>query len=169
VSHIAAMQRIDTPRSAKDDWFTPVGLAKALHREFCFTVDAAGHRASIATQIIGRAFVLPEVNGLEASWEGERVFLNPPYSLIQPWIEKAHRETTFGCELAVALLPANKTEQPWWQQYVEPFRDSRSRGRVSVETRFIAHRLKHGTPEDPHGDRADQGTFGSVLVIWRRG
>ncbi len=84
-----------------------------------------------------------EQDGLAHSWAHERVWLNCPYSDIAPWVRKAEFETFRGCSLVVMLLPATKTEQPWWQEYIEPFRDRKRPadliGRCPrIETRFIA-------------------------------
>jgi hypothetical protein len=35
-------------------------------------------------------------------------------------------------ELIVMLLPANRTEQGWWQKHIEPFRD-RAMSRLTTE------------------------------------
>jgi len=83
------------------------------------------------------------VDGLARTWACERVWCNPPYSSIEPWIEKAHAEWSIGlCDLIVMLLPANRTEQGWWQRQVEPYRDGHGPIRVEFlpgRLRFIAH------------------------------
>ena len=60
----------------RDELGTPPELFESLHRRFHFTVDAAAlpHNAKLAR------FWTPEDDGLERSWEGERVWCNPPYS-----------------------------------------------------------------------------------------
>lgn len=170
MSHLADLKGIESPRSSSDDFFTPVALFEQLHREFLFTFDPSGHELSPATQAIG-SYNLS--SGPQRVWPngdlvGERIFCNPPYSAIGPWVEGVHFGVIRGLPLVVMLLPANKTEQPWWQDYIEPFRDGKRHALFSIETRFIRGRLKHGTPEDPEGKNARAGTFGSVLVIWRR-
>lgn len=63
------------------------------------------------------------------------------------------------------LLPANRTEQGWWQDVIE------WRRKLGwIETRFLAGRLRFETPDhdytkQPKGNRPP---FGVVLVIWRR-
>jgi hypothetical protein len=62
------------------------------------------------------------------------------------------------------LLPANRTEQAWWQDYIEP---GRREGRIEV--RFMRGRLHFDTPDhdytkQPKGNRPP---FGVCLVIWR--
>jgi phage N-6-adenine-methyltransferase len=107
------------PLDHVDDRRTPPELFDALHAEFGFTLDAA---ASAENAKLPR-FYDYQANGLAQSWKGERVWCNPPYSSVGPWVEKAWAEMRDGCELVVMILPANRTEQRFWQDHVEPFRD----------------------------------------------
>jgi hypothetical protein len=74
------------------------------------------------------------------------------------------------------LLPADRTEQPWWQDFIEPWRDGRD-SPPTIRTEFIRKRVKFGLPPE-HPD-ADKGLangrrgggyryppFGCVLVIF---
>lgn len=65
------------------------------------------------------------------------MWCNPPYSNCGEWVEKAWAEQE--AELVVMLLPANRTEQKWWQEMVEPFRD---RPDSPLRTEFIAGRIR---------------------------
>lgn len=146
------------PDSIADDRaLTPEDFA-TLNEEFRFTVDAA---ASSENAKLPKFFSI-ENSGLFNSWAGERVYCNPPYSEIYPWIDKAWREV--DAPLVVLLIPANRTEQIWWQKGVEPFRD---RGDV-LTTRFLPGRirfLKRGALKiDPN----ERPPFGCVLCIWTR-
>jgi len=59
----------------------------------------------------------PEEDGLSVRW-GERAFVNPPYSDIPSWLEKAHREILkHGCDIAVFLIPAG-VNADWFHNYV---------------------------------------------------
>lgn len=100
-----------------DDRATTLDVFEPLNERFRFTVDVAAHAGNAK---LPRFFSI-EDDGLAQSWAGERVWCNPPYSLIEPWVAKAHAAT--DAELIVMLLPANRTEQGWWQRHVEPFRD----------------------------------------------
>jgi len=131
----------------------------ALDARFHFTLDvaAAAHNAKCAR------FLTLEDDGLAQDWASEMVWCNPPYSNIGAWVVKAWDEflTSRGI---VILAPANRTEQGWWQDYIEPYRDQPDsplrveflRGRM----RFIqAGRTEVGPNERP--------PFGSCLLIWR--
>lgn len=137
-----------------------------LHQRFGFTVDVAAseHNAKL------RRYYTPHEDGLKQSWTGERVWCNPPYSNIRPWIVKAWLEWARYAgndgappELIVMLLPANRTEQAWWQELVEPeLREQRPDFRCE----FLPGRMRFirpGAVIDPRGDRPP---FGCCLLIW---
>jgi hypothetical protein len=80
-------------------------------------------------------------NGLTGAWEG-RVWCNPPFSEIPAWVTKAWKECRRSAlqadslpnrahpmpssiELIWMLVPATRTEQPWWQKLIKPFRDGK--------------------------------------------
>jgi phage N-6-adenine-methyltransferase len=163
------------PTDGVDDRHTPRSLFDPLHDRFRFTLDAA---ASVENALLPRYFTRWS-DGLSLSWWDDRVWCNPPYSAIGDWVHKADGEIRGGrCPLAVLLLPADRTEQPWWQQYIEPHRDGR--GDALIRTEFIAKRVKFGLPPGhPDGDKGlAQGKkgggyryppFGCVLVIFERG
>lgn len=140
-----------------DDRATTLEVFAPLHERFSFTVDVA---ASARNRKLERYYTI-EDNGLLQSWAEERVWCNPPYSDIAPWVRKAWLEPD---ALVVMLLPANRTEQGWWQEYVEPHRDKKG-SRLSCEflpgrLRFVAHdRETVGPNERP--------PFGCALLVWR--
>ncbi|MEP3481646.1 MAG: DNA N-6-adenine-methyltransferase [Fuerstiella sp.] len=129
-----------------------------LNERFGFTVDAA---SSIANRKLDRHWT-EETNGLEQSWAGERVYCNPPFSLIAPWVEKAWNERM--ADLIVMLLPANRTEQGWWQTGIEPHRDQMG-SVLTVE--FMRGRLRFLKPGQTEIKPNERPPFGCVLCIWR--
>jgi phage N-6-adenine-methyltransferase len=139
-----------------DDRATAPEVFGPLHERFAFTLDAAAlpHNAKLPR------YFTPEHDGLAQSWAGERVWCNPPYSSIEPWVEKAWLEV--DAELVVMLLPANRTEQGWWQRHVEPHRDKGGGVRVEFlpgRMRFIAHNATEIKPNE-------RPPFGVCLLIW---
>jgi len=143
-----------------DERITPAKVFDPLHAEFGFTLDAAANPNNCR---VPRFHSLQD-SGLEASWAGERVWCNPPYSAIRPWVEKAWAEFNAGCPLVAMLLPANRTEQGWWQDLIEPHRD----GKGAIETRFFRSRFNFGVPGNEAGKFNSSPPFGCVLVIWRK-
>ncbi len=141
-----------------DDRRTPDSLWLPLHAEFGFTLDAA---ASAENAKCERFFTAAD-DGLSYSWQGERVWCNPPYSDCGAWVNKARIEFIHGCDLIVMLLPANRTEQGWWQEHVEPMRQLNL-----VRSRFLPGRIRFDVPEGTYTDpRGNRPPFGCVLLIW---
>lgn len=145
-------------RDEIDDRATPPEVFDPLHERFGFTLDvaAAAHNAKCAR------FFDRELDGLAQSWAGERVWCNPPYSDIGAWVTKAWSSWP-AAELVVALLPANRTEQRWWQEFVEPHWD-RSDSPLRVE--FLRGRLRFllngATAIKPN----ERPPFGCCLLVW---
>lgn len=142
-----------------DDRATTAEVFAPLHRRFRFTVDVA---ASDRNAKVDRHFDR-EQDGLAQSWAGERVWCNPPYSDIRPWVEKAWAEDQ--APLIAMLLPANRTEQGWWQNLVEPYRD---RSGSPLTTEFIRGRLRFLAPGADTIGPDERPPFGCVLLVWNR-
>jgi phage N-6-adenine-methyltransferase len=148
-----------TARGARpevDDRATTPETFGPLDLRFGFTIDvcALPHNAKC------KRFYGPVEDGLAQSWAGERVWCNPPYSSIEPWVIKAHRETE--AELIAMLLPANRTEQGWWQRHVEPWRDRGGR----LRTEFLAGRPRFIAPDALEVKPNERPPFGCVLLVW---
>lgn len=153
-----------TSRPACDDVdtrITPGEIFDPLHAHHRFTLDVA---ASATNARVPRYFDRM-ADGLVQSWAGERVWCNPPFSALPAWTRKAWNETASECPLVVMLLPANRTEQPWWHEYVEPHRDQPS-GRV--RTQFVRRRRSFASEADPAGQFVGSPPFGLVLVTFSR-
>lgn len=147
------------PDDSVDDRATPAGLFATLNARFGFTIDvaAAAHNTR-CDRFYDRA-----ADGLTQSWEGESVWCNPPYSSIAPWVRKAWAEAG-SARAVVMLLPANRTEQTWWQVMVEPFRD-RAGSPLSVE--FLEGRLRFLRPGQSTYEPNMRPPFGCCLLIWQ--
>lgn len=143
-----------------DERITPDWLFDEINREHGFTLDAA---ASAGNAKCARYYDLAS-DGLVQPWAPLRVWCNPPYSNLGGWLAKAWAEHHAGCPVIVMLLPANRTEQRWWQEHIEPFRD----GRGPLSTRFIARRFNFGLPDNPQGRFHSSPPFGCVLVTIKR-
>ena len=129
-----------------------------LHDRFGFTVDvaAAAHNTKC------ERYYDRDTDGLAQSWAGEVVWCNPPYSDIAPWVRKAWDEHGQAHGI-VMLLPANRTEQTWWQQMVEPYRD-RPRSPLAVE--FLPGRMRFLKPGQTAVGPNERPPFGCCLLIW---
>lgn len=151
-------------RDAVDDRRTPPDLFDPLNREYGFTLDAAASDANAKLP----KYYTRDTDGLLWSWRGERVWCNPPFSRLAPWLAKAWFEMRQGCDLIVMLLPANRCEQPFWHTYVEPFRDGPVTDGIRLRTRFIKDRTRFSSPDKQIPAKGDRPPFGCVLLIWER-
>jgi len=123
-----------------------------------FDLDVAATRESSCAA----RFYSVEDDGLAKSWDAAAVWCNPPFDNLEAWVTKAWREhQARAFDVAAMLVPATRTEQRWWQIYVEPWRDS-SHG---LAVRFLAGRPRFTSP-DPDAE-VKSPTFGCALLVWR--
>lgn len=165
-------------RGAKDEvddrGTDPEFYRKVWERFGGFTLDAAAapHNAKAAR------YFTREDDGLSQPWSG-RVWCNPPYSDCGAWVRKAWAEwrgelvphanparlRASRPELIVMLLPANRVEQKWWQELVEPRRD---RPGSPLRVEFLPGRMRFIRPNWTPGPKGDRPPFGCCLLIWSR-
>lgn len=116
-----------------DEWYTPEELYQQLDKEFRFVDDPCP---------IGG-----NVNGLMREW-GSPCFVNPPYSDIGAWMEKALLE--HGGGKTIVLLVPSRTDTGWWHNFAMK----------ATEIRFVRKRLRFGG--------AKRGApFPSAIVIFK--
>lgn len=87
----------------RNTYETPEWLFKAFDREFGFAWDLC---ATEETAKCSR-FISPKEDSLSVDWhklEGGWLWINPPYSPLKPWIQKAQMEAQKGAKI-VALVP----------------------------------------------------------------
>ncbi|MCK5600910.1 adenine methyltransferase [Candidatus Pacearchaeota archaeon] len=126
VSHLAVI-------GVNDKWETPSKLLVAHFIENSIwpkldvcTTKAAAKRAGF------HKFFTRRDNPLKKNWKQD-FFMNPPYSQIETWIDKAYKEHMKWSVNGVILTYA-KTDTKWWHKYVE--------GQKGVEVHFIKGRIK---------------------------
>lgn len=90
----------------KQDCTTPKAFFAALNARYGFTLDGA---SSPDNALLPRF----STEAAELSWEGERVFCNPPWSNIAPFVERA-----ITASFAVLLVPA-RTNVRWFHRALE--------------------------------------------------
>jgi phage N-6-adenine-methyltransferase len=155
---LGVKQRGGIPDDQIDSRHTPAKIWEPLNQEFGFTLDVAASSVNAKCAL----FFDLRRNGLRRSWAGHRVWCNPPFSGLALWVQKAHVEVRRGCPLAVLLLPANRTDQRWWQTLIEPIRD-RSMG---LATRFLPGRARFATDSQPETIWKSTAPFGLVVAIF---
>lgn len=115
-----------TPVNRNDEWATPKRIFDQWHRRLAFNVDAA---ASDLNHKLPTYWTVKD-DGLRQDWAGLRVFNNPPWSKVHPWVEKALAKTQAVSGL---ILPA-RTDTTWYRE-LEFDRDTyiKHLGRVAFE------------------------------------
>lgn len=117
------------------------------------------------------------VDALSVSWSPKKVrrgprvgWMNQPYSMLEAFTERATLALVDGeLDALLGLPPGDRCEQPWFQKWVEPYRDGRGGFRgVRIDTYPAPGRQKFGSPGDPGGLVAVQAPFPSLLIVWRR-
>jgi len=165
-------------RDDVDDRGTKWEFIRELEARFGYPFDldvaASPHNAKAPK------FYTREDDGLTQPWTG-LVWCNPPYSDCGAWVRKAWEEWRGSdprtpddhyMQLArdaapwriVMLLPANRVEQAWWQDMVEPYRD---RPGSPLRVEFLRGRMRFDHPptwEKP--EKGDRPPFGLCLLIW---
>lgn len=134
--------------AVRQQWSTPDELFLQLHSEFAFTVDAAAASSNAKLSIFwGEA-----EDALTQPWQGHRVWCNPPYINVTPWVHKAQSEAHNHGVTTALLLPA-RTEQAWFKSLLAD----------SVELAFFAGRIQFLPPE---GIAASSNREGSLLAVF---
>lgn len=132
--------------SKTNEWPTPIDFYNKLNERFQFTLDPC----STADNAKCSKYYTAEEDGLKKSWEGEVVFMNPPYGReIKNWIKKAYNESRKENTVVVCLIPA-RTDTKYWQEFCMK----------AAEIAFIAGRLKFGNSKN-------SAPFPSALVVFK--
>lgn len=130
-----------------DCWRTPPLLFKNLHQEFSFSMDGA------ATE---HDALLPRFTDdiHNQSWDGERVFCNPPYSDTKTFLVKASE-----ADLAVFLIPY-RPQTIYWLKHI--FTNP-----LCHEIRIL-HRAVRYLPPAGHNGLTIRSPFPSAVVVFKK-
>lgn len=92
-------------KNSKDEWYTPTWLIRKLEKEYSikFTLDPCTTK-EVAKEQGFKKYYTKETNGLDKSWQNEIVWLNPPFSTKDEWIDKVI------LELQRAILNSNRID-----------------------------------------------------------
>jgi site-specific DNA-methyltransferase (adenine-specific) len=119
-----------------DDWATPRYLYNQLDAEFHFDLDPCP--------------LEPKEDGLSIEWNGN-IFVNPPYSKVKEFLQKAHIELKSGRAKTVVFLVFVNTDTTWFHDYIYN----------KAEIRFIKGRVKFVGPSKAGSMRP------SMIVIFK--
>jgi hypothetical protein len=131
-------------RTRRQNWTTPQSLFAPLHAEYSFTMDGASEPG------LG---LLPRASTAEnpLPWTGERVFCNPPWSNIPPFVELAAT-----ADLAILLVPA-RTNARWFHRAME----------LGAMPRFFLKRPSFGNA--PDGTKGHNSPVDCLLLVFKGG
>jgi phage N-6-adenine-methyltransferase len=119
-----------------DNWKTPDDIYNKLNDEFNFNFDPCPLNPN------------PNFNGLILEW-GSRTFVNPPYSNVTPWIEKAISEAEKG-KIIVMLLKFDCSTK-WFNELIWTY---------SSSIRLVPYRI--------HFNNLKPATFCSMVCIFNK-
>jgi phage N-6-adenine-methyltransferase len=106
--------------TSKQDVRTPKAFLDAVKLRLgidAFTVDLAASKSNT----VAKQFYSERSNALVQPWnlsDGGFNWLNPPYTDIRPWVQKAYEESRLGARTAL-LLPAGVGSN-WWRDWCHP-------------------------------------------------
>jgi len=134
--------------SKSDDWKTPNELYKKLNNEFHFDFDPCPLKATF--------------DGLKINWKKTN-FVNPPYSNIDGFLEKAHNEFEENNSITHVFLIPVRTDTKWFHTYIYPYFKKQTNG-IKADIRFLKGRVKF-----ENGSKTKHSApFPSMVVILRR-
>lgn len=134
--------------SKSNEWATPQSFFDKLNDIYGpFTLDAA---ASDDNYKVANYYTQAD-DSLSQNWEGNRVFLNPPYGrALKDWVRKGYEEGQKDNTTVVMLIPA-RTDTKYWHEWVMK----------ADEIRFVRGRIKFG-------DGSNSAPFPSAVVVFRK-
>jgi len=121
-----------------DDWATPKYLLEQIKKEFG-KIDCDPC-----------PLMYKEGNALFEDWKGDNVFINPPYSNVESFLNKGLVELKKGNCKRLIFLIIPRTSTKYWNKFVMKY---------AKEIYFISHRLKFG-------ESKSCAPFPSVIVVF---
>jgi len=118
-----------------DHYATPKRFYNQIDKEFNFDFDPCPLRS--------------QVDGLLIDWNGN-IYVNPPYSNIEPFIKKGISEIKKGNASKIVFLIPIRSDTKYWHNLIMPF---------ASEIRFVKGRLNFNESKSP-------APFPCVLVIF---
>lgn len=115
---------------------TPHDFFACLNATRHFTIDACatqqntkcevfyaldGLRVMVGGGTPGSVLWIPGCTGLTGRFDKQRVWCNPPFSQFDLWLPWAWEHSE--ADSITMIAPATRTDRPWWQKWVEPYRD----------------------------------------------
>lgn len=133
----------EAPVGETDEWYTPAIVFDRLGLDF--DLDPASPSSGPVPWVPARRFLSALDDGLGSVWTG-RVWLNPPYSRVAPFLD---RLAEHGDGIALTFA---RTDTRWFHRAVE----------TAAAVTFVRDRLYFVRPNGSSGRPA----LGSLLLAW---
>lgn len=139
--------------SLTDERATPQELFDLLDSEFHFTIDLAATPENAKCPVF---FSKGENSAWKNDWVGT-CFLNPPYSDIPSWLERARHQTRLHNSTIVILLP-NDSSTRYFHEYI--WDKAKRDWRDGISVIFPDRRYKFGK-------HSNSAKFATLIVVMR--
>jgi hypothetical protein len=113
--------------SDNKEWCTPQKYADVIHSFFDNQLDldpCSNKYSHIQSKV---KYYLPEIDGLSASWQFHRIYVNPPFgrdknrkTSIHAWIRKCQESHNLYNSEVLALIPV-ATNTTYWRKHIWNF------------------------------------------------
>ena len=140
-----------TSRKRSQRWGTPPALLAILDAQYRFSHHPDGSLIDVCPLDWHPD---THANGLEIDWPPS-AFVNPPYTNVCDWVQKASIEARKGCQVVMLLNAA--TDSAWFHAYCY--------NQPGVEVRFLRGRVPFVDPGNPRYHVANPSP--SMLVIFK--
>jgi len=130
--------------SQKDEWSTAQDFFDGLNKQYNFTLDPC----ATAQNTKCPKFYTQDDNGLIQDWSGNSVYVNPPYSNVKEWVNKALQESRKP-NTTIVMLVAARTDTKFFHDYCTK----------ANQIFFIKGRLKFG-------GSTNSAPFPSMVVVF---
>lgn len=109
-----------TSTSSSTDWGTPIKYVEAVREMFNGSIglDPCSNKWSLVKA--DAEYMLPDIDGLSASWNYSTIYVNPPYgsdkeskTTIKHWLAKCHEAHTEHKSEVLALIPVAVNTKHW--------------------------------------------------------
>jgi site-specific DNA-methyltransferase (adenine-specific) len=104
-----------------DNWATPKNIVAVAESMFGrFTLDCcADYTNAVCERYFGLTARDGFVDGLSQRWYGNNVWMNPPYSQVGKWMEKAYNECLEHVRTQVVCLVPARTDARWFHNFAQ--------------------------------------------------
>jgi len=135
--------------SNSNEWATPQDFFDKLDEKHNFTLDPCANKTNAKC----KKYYTQKDDGLTKDWEGETVFVNPPYGReLKHWVKKAYLESRKNNTTVVLLCPS-RTDTQYFHDYMMK----------ASELHFIKGRIKF----ENNNKANNSAPFPSVIAVFK--